>query len=184
MLKLHVSIFLLFAGCASSAAAVEAPFIDGEWWQVAGQPDLGKYTSPDEEPVDFSVWQAGDGTWQLWSCIRKTKCGGKGRLLHGWEGASITSANWKPTGIKMQADTKLGETEGGLQAPHVVKSGGEWYMLYGDWEHICLATSRDGKKFERQIRPNGKTGMFTEGEGANTRDPFAMLVRHPAIRFL
>ena len=71
--------------CSVAAVAADggpAPRIDGEWWQVAGDPDLGKYTNPKQQPVDFAVWQAADGTWQLWSCIRGTNCGGKTRLFH------------------------------------------------------------------------------------------------------
>lgn len=34
------------------------PTIDGDWWQIAGDPDLGDYTSPEQQPVDFGVWQA------------------------------------------------------------------------------------------------------------------------------
>ncbi|MBT7162538.1 MAG: hypothetical protein HN904_07140, partial [Victivallales bacterium] len=44
------------------------PRISSEWWQVAGNPDLGGYATAEQEPVDFAVWQAADGTWQLWSC--------------------------------------------------------------------------------------------------------------------
>ena len=46
------------------AAAVMMPVIEGEWWTVAGDPDLGAYTDAKQQPVDFAVWQAGDGTWQ------------------------------------------------------------------------------------------------------------------------
>ena len=42
--------------------------------------------------MDFAVWQAKDGTWQLWSCIRQTKCGGKTRLFYRWEGKALTDA--------------------------------------------------------------------------------------------
>lgn len=48
---------------------------------------------------------------------------GKTRLFHRWQGANITGAYWKPTGIAMIADPGFGETEGGLQAPHVIKVG-------------------------------------------------------------
>ena len=37
-------------------------------------------TGEKQQPVDFAIWQASDGTWQVWSCIRQTKCGGKTRL--------------------------------------------------------------------------------------------------------
>src|SRR6185312_4859312 len=75
---------------------VKKPHIAGEWWQVAGDPDLGELTSPKQQPVDFGLWQAADGTWQLWSCIRSTKEPGHTRLLHRWEGAKITDKSWKP----------------------------------------------------------------------------------------
>jgi hypothetical protein len=76
----------------------------------------------------------------------------------------------------MEADPKFGEAAGGLQAPHVVKQDDTYYLLYGDWEHICLATSKDGKKFERYVPPSGKTGLFTEGLGTNTRDIVALKI--------
>jgi hypothetical protein len=121
------------------------------------------------------VWQAADGTWQLWSCIRKTGCGGNTRLFYRWEGQNLTDEHWKPMGIAMEAKPELGESIGGLQAPHVVRYQGLYYMAYGDWVNICFATSTDGKTFERVIQPNGKTGVFTEGPGLNTRD--AMLIQ-------
>lgn len=150
------------------------PAIDGDWWQVAGDPDLGEYTHEAQQPVDFAVWRAADGTWQLWSCIRGTGCGGNTRLLYRWQGKDITDSDWEPKGIAMEADPSLGETPGGLQAPHVVKHQGRYIMAYGDWNHICFATGADGKSFERRIQPNGKTGVFGEGEGSNTRDPMLL----------
>src|SRR5262245_36150791 len=67
------------------ARAPLVPEIDGEWWTVAGSPDLGPLTGPKQQPVDFGIWQAADGTWQLWSCIRSTKEAGKTRLFHRWQ---------------------------------------------------------------------------------------------------
>lgn len=151
------------------------PVIDGAWWQISGNPDLGEYTTKNQEPVDFGIWQAADGTWQLWSCIRNTRCGEKTRLFHRWEGQRLTDTNWKPMGIAMEANTDLGETSGGLQAPHVVLHDGLYYMAYGDWANICFATSEDGKQFERVIQPDGTTAVFSEGPGRNTRD--AMLIQ-------
>jgi len=151
------------------------PFVDGEFWSVAGNPDLGKYNTKRQQPVDFGIWQAADGTWQLWSCIRHTTCGEKTRLFYRWEGKNLTDPDWKPMGIAMEAKTELGETSGGLQAPHVVKHDGLYWMAYGDYVNICFATSKDGKNFKRIIRPNGKTGVFSEGPLANSRD--AMLIK-------
>lgn len=175
MIMRWFSIALLVLVHIARGAPTMMPVIEGEWWTVAGDPDLGAYTDAKQQPVDFAIWQAEDGTWQLWSCIRATKCGGKTRLFHRWEGKSLTEANWKPFGIAMEARPEHGETPGGLQAPHVVKIGGVDHMFYGDWENICAATSEDGKTFARRINADGKTGMFTEGHGNNTRD--AMVIR-------
>jgi hypothetical protein len=177
MLKFAVSLGVLFASAAALFSAgdnVLVPQIAGEFWQVAGDPDLGKYTKPEQQPVDFGVWQAADGTWQLWSCIRGTAAPGKTRLFYRWQGARLTDKDWQPMGIAMEADPNFGETEGGLQAPYVIRHNGEYLMFYGDWEHISLAKGVDGKTFARQLMADGKSGMFTEGIGNNTRDPMVL----------
>ena len=175
-MKCSVPLLLLLTIPARAAAPVLVPQVEGEWWQVAGDPDLGKFSSPKQQPVDFAVWQAADGSWQLWSCIRSTACGGRTRLFHRWQGARLTDRDWQPMGIAMRADPAFGETDGGLQAPHVVRAGTKYHMLYGDWENICLAESADGKTFARQLMPGGKSGMFGEGAGNNTRDPMVIRI--------
>jgi hypothetical protein len=173
------SLFLVIAMVAESAAGQEPaviPKIEEPWWTIAGDPDLGALTSPKQQPVDFAVWEAADGRWQLWSCIRGTNCGGKTRLFYRWEGKKLTDANWAPMGIAMQADAGFGETPGGLQAPHVVKLASFYHMFYGDWEHICLAIGMDGKTFARQFAAGGKSGMFSQAAGANTRDSMLLSV--------
>lgn len=62
------------------------PVIVSDWWPITENPELGLYTTEKQQPVDFAVWQAADGTWQLWSCIHNTAIGGVTRLFHGWEG--------------------------------------------------------------------------------------------------
>ncbi len=180
-LILFIYIFALPAIGQDSEKSEQIPMpqIDGQWWQVAGNPMDHKYATERAEPVDFAVWQAADGTWQLWSCIRNTTAGGKNgktRFFYRWEGKKLTDTNWKQMGIAMEADPSFGETPGGLQAPHVVKVGQMYHMFYGDWVNICHAISKDGKNFTRVIQDNGKTGMFTEGPGNNTRD--VMLLPH------
>ncbi len=169
--------------CASQKAEqVLIPQIDGPWWQIAGNPMDHKYATENQEPVDFAIWQAADGTWQLSSCMRNTTAGGEGgktRFFYRWQGKDLTDANWQPMGIAMEADPLLGETPGGLQAPHVIKVGDIYHLFYGEWVNICHATSKDGKKFTRVIQKNGKTGMFSEGAGNNTRD--VMLLQHGGL---
>lgn len=162
-----------------AADTPKQPKIVGDWWQVAGDPDLGDLTSPEQQPVDFGVWQAADGTWQLWSCIRRTKEPGKTRLFYRWEGAKLTDANWKPMGIAMRADPKYGELQGGLQAPYVFRVDGPvhriFWMFYGGWDYICSTVSRgDGKAFDRILGADGKATLFG-AQGSNTRDP--MIIR-------
>ena len=151
------------------------PRIDEDgWWEIAGNPDLGSLTGEKQAPVDFAVWQAADGTWQLWSCIRGTKEEGVTRLFYRWEGKHLTDSDWEPKGIAMRGDPEYGERRGGMQAPYVIKQDGEYLMFYGDWVNICLATSRDGKTFERASIDGKGPQLFTEGEGNNARD--AMLI--------
>jgi hypothetical protein len=160
----------------SAEKSVLVPQIQSDWWQVADVPDLGKYNSTEQEPVDFAVWQAADGTWQMWSCIRKANNGGKTRLLYRWQGTTITDRDWQPMGIAMEADPNFGEMAGGLQAPYVLKVRSKYIMFYGDWNHIDKAISMDGKTFARQLGPNGRSGMFSEGAESNTRDPMVIRI--------
>jgi len=150
------------------------PVIEGDWWQVAGNPDLGELTSEEQQPVDFGIWQAADGTWQIWSCIRHTKEKGHTRLFFRWEGDSLTQKSLKSMGIAMQADSSLGEAPGGLQAPYVIRHENRYFMFYGDWNRICLAQSDDGKHFSRVLR-NGSPALFGDPAETNTRD--AMILR-------
>ena len=149
----------------------------GGWGRdrAPGFAHLGALTGPKQEPVDFAVWQAKDGTWQLWSCIRFTQCGGATRLFHRWEGKRLTDVDWQPMGVALQADLALHELPGGLQAPHVLRDRDVFYMVYGDFHRICLMTSRDGKKFERYKNERGEPDLFT-GPLENTRDPMLLKV--------
>jgi len=174
-----VTILGLSAILGGQAATVMVPKIEGEWWQVAHQPDLGELSTDRQEPVDFGVWQAADGTWQLWSCIRKTKESGTGRLFYGWEGATLQSPDWTPMGIQMRANTAVDEVDGGLQAPFVRWIDGRYHMFYGSWKAICLSVSDGGKSFQREIGRDGKVGLFGGPEEHNRRDP--MVIRHDGL---
>ena len=173
---LAVASFFIAATVAAEDSNL-VPTLVGKPWVVARKPDVGKYAHPKQEPVDFAVWQAADGTWQLWSCIRNTKIGGRGHVLHRWEGQSLTDTNWKAMGIAMTAAPELGEDAGGLQAPFVLKHNGEYLMFYGDWNRICLATSKDGKQFTRKLNSKGDPSLFADDETfINCRDPMVLRI--------
>jgi len=165
-------------GLSAFAAGVpKLPRIAGDWQQVTGDPDLGPLTNPRQQPVDFAIWQAADGAWQIWSCIRGTHEPGNTRLLYRWEGAKLTDANWKPMGIAMQAEEKFGEAPGGLQAPYVFKAGDHYEMFYGGWNDICSASSADGKTFHRRLNAKGKATLFrAPAPYGNTRDPVVLRI--------
>jgi len=170
-----IALFLLFNifSCRGNEPIMYVSVISGEWWSVANNPDPGPLTGDRQQTVDFAVWQAADGNWQLWSCIRGTRCVGRNRLFYGWEGSSLTGANWKPLGIVMTADTPLGETEGGLQAPYVFRWKGKYRIIYGGFSKICLAESIHGKNFTRALNEEGSSELFS-GSYLNTRDPMVI----------
>lgn len=171
---LLLAVFVMaFRQTDSPKKTVYKPVIEGDWWSITNQPDLGELTNTNQQPVDFGVWQAQDGTWQLWSCIRRTKLGGRGRLFYRWEGKNLTDTAWTPKGIAMQSDTTLGEAKGGLQAPYVFLENGTYYMFYGDWNNICLATSKDGKAFTRVLNDK-KTPVLFSSTLYNPRDPMVI----------
>jgi hypothetical protein len=163
------------ADTGASAAPVLHPRVAGEWWQIAGNPNLQELAATNQQPVDFALWQAGDSTWQLWSCIRHTKEPGNTRLFYRWEGLNLTDQAWKPMGIAMRAESRFGEKPGGLQAPFVFRDSGRFVMFYGGWDCICSAAGTDGKHFERQLNPEGKAALFDEGSG-NARDPMVIRI--------
>jgi hypothetical protein len=147
------------------------PKVDGDFWQIAGVPDVTPYNSPKQQPVDFAIWQAADGTWQLWSCIRYTKLSGSTRLFYRWQANKLTDSNWTPMGIAMMADPNFGEREGGMQAPYVIRVDDEYIMFYGTITNIAIARSKDGKTFARQLMPNGKSGILGDDVELDARDP-------------
>ncbi|MBI1390646.1 MAG: hypothetical protein GC154_19625 [bacterium] len=173
---LILSVFCSIAVNASvfGGDGIFVPALDGDPWVVAGNPDLGPLTGEKQQPVDFGVWQASDGSWQLWSCIRSTKETGNTRLFYRWQGDQLDRDHWTPMGVAMRADAALGETPGGLQAPHVIRIRGEYFMFYGDWVNIRIARGWDGKTFARWLTSFNRDGLFNEGAESNARDPMVI----------
>jgi len=176
-----LGLFLVLWPCSSqeekfNAGSMPLPVIEGEWWTIAGNPDLGPLNAEGQFPTAFGIWQAADGSWQLLSCVRGTGIGGKTRLLHRWQGSSLAESNWNAMGVLLTADTAFNETAGGLQAPFVLKQPDSYFLFYGDWENICLARSEDGKTFARKLSPEGKSAIYSHGPGINTKDPFIIMI--------
>ena len=160
------------------------PVIDGGFWYIGTQPDIGDLAyDSDHEVVDHAIFQSSDGRWHLWACVRGTRIG---RLLYQWDGDSLESGPWTPVGIAMRADPCFGESindwrgEEWIQAPHVVVKDGVYHMFYGGHNtelgecQICLATSNDGVDFRRYANTQGYSRVFV-GPG-EARDPMVLKV--------
>lgn len=158
--------------------------IASPWRNISSTPVLEPATlnRPGQQPVDFAVWQAADGTWQLLSCIRGTNVGGHTRLLYQWESPDFfADEEWQGKGVAMVAESRYGEELGGLQAPHVTRWGSGdaplYHMFYGTWTSIAQATSVDGKNFTRNLDSNGRSPIFEQDSNrSNTRDPMLFRV--------
>ncbi|MFU7561280.1 hypothetical protein [Stieleria sp. JC731] len=134
------------------------PKIQGDWIKLVGRPPLEKWASEKAEPVDFTVFQADDGRWQLISCIRHTTHPGGTRLLYRWSSDSLTKDNWDPEGIFLSSQADLDHAEGTVQAPFYVKDAGKHYLFYNS-RGGHLLTSEDGLTFS----PVGKKAIFPMG---------------------
>lgn len=162
--------------------AREMPVLAGDWRALAANPDLGELQGERQEVVDHGLWQADDGSWQLWACIRGTKVG---RVLYRWEGPSL-KGELQPVGIAMRAEAQYGESiddwngQEWIQAPFAWKDDHGWHMLYGGHRteqescQICLATSKDGREFERHAGEANRSRVFV-GPG-EARDPMVIRI--------
>lgn len=149
--------FILTAARATDTPAV--PRIAGDWWKIAAPPELGKHHKPGLQAVDFTIFQAADGSWQLISCIRGTAHPGGGRLLYRWESSDLTKPNWTPKGIFWTADPAVGQREGMIQAPHCIRENGKYYLFYNSGGAYCLI-SDDGKTFRHHRTATGELKFF------------------------
>jgi len=183
------------AACSSTSTPPVEPSVPvvGKCWKVADVPSLGADFDnvPGQQPVDFAIWPAADGTWQLWSCIRGTKEEGNTRLFHRWEGLGLDEASgpFVPKGIAMRAgraqpagapndgqfDASFGEEPGGLQAPYVWRDGSVWRMVYGTWGNLGEQVSTDGKTFARVPRTGPDVRIFAPAADGK-RDPMLLPV--------
>jgi hypothetical protein len=151
------AVLVLFEGARPHVAAEargqaprttpEIPTVEGEFWRIARNPDIGKYSNEKAQPVDFSIWQATDGTWQLVSCVRYTNFPGGTRLLYRWESPSLTAPDWEEKGLFLTSDASPDYAEGVMQAPHVIRDGERYLMYFNTGGGAYVLESRDGKNF-------------------------------------
>jgi len=176
---------------------MQKPIPEGRWWTVATRPALDNlplisedYQSTEprrrNEPCDHTLYQASDGTWQLWACVRNTRVG---RLLVNWESDDLTRSDWRLTGRHIRADRGAGESivawhgQEFLQSPFVVRHEGRYWMFYGGYDtgtdlngnptddyslqekQTCLMLSSDGIAWERYHGNDGFSRVFV-GPGA------------------
>lgn len=181
------------------------PVLADDWWLIGPPPAQGKNTIPvkmdnegkpvNYECVDHHIFQAADGYWHLWGCVRDT---GWGRILYHWKAENLTDSPWQDTGEFIRANEAFGESINGwgseewIQSPFFVKENGLYYMFYGghstgrnregvpalgktrndsfDTEcQICIMTSPDGLTWSRHVFDDGMSRAFT-GPG-EARDP-------------
>jgi len=159
----------------------QIPVLEGVPWRIGANPDLGPLQGPAQEVVDHAIFPSADGRWHLWACIRRTRVG---RLLYRWEGPSLETPDWEARGVALRVDRGAGESiddRGGeewIQAPHVTRWGGTYWMFYGGHNtetgecQICLATSPDGRTFTRHRDARGYSRVFV-GPG-EARDPMIL----------
>lgn len=152
-----------FAVASAQRATPEVPTVVSDFWRVARNPDIGKYSNEKAQPVDFSIWQATDGTWQLVSCVRYTNYPGGTRLLYRWESPSLTAPEWEEKGIFLTSEDGPDYAHGTLQAPHVIRDGARYLMYFNSGGSAFVHESRDGKNFTPVPAPDGGTRHFPMG---------------------
>lgn len=134
------------------------PELAGPWIQLCGRPALERWHAPNVEPVDFTVFRADDGVWQLIACVRNTTHPGAGRLLYRWTSPRLDAPDWEGAGIFLESREDWGHARGRLQAPFHVHDGERHHLFYNSNGAHAL-TGPDGITWEHR-RPDV---VFTMG---------------------
>ncbi len=184
-----IILFLVAACCIVLAEEVpETPCLtdinaaENGWlsagWRIAASPSGYEWDNGDkDEVVDFTVFQAAGGTWQLIACVRKctfpvayeTGKNHRGRILFRWESDDLFASNWKETGIFRTTDdlppgVPVKNNKGMIQAPYVVKDNGLYYMIYNSKDaHMLVSTN--GKDWAHQADYSGNYTLFKMNGG-------------------
>ena len=145
-------------GSQVQSSASSTPRLDGPWIKLVGRPPLEKWASDRAEPVDFTLFQADNGRWQLIACVRHTSHPGGTRLLYRWSSPDLVAENWRADGIFLSSDPDWDHAEGTLQAPFHVFDAGRHHLFYNS-RGGHLMTSTDGIDFQ----PVGTEAIFPMG---------------------
>lgn len=152
------------AGAGSTEATIAVPVVQGEWWQIApNAPDVGKWSTDDENACDFTIYRAHDDSWHCVACIRGTSHHGK-RLFYHWRSDRLTDTAWEPVGILDVPRGRRGNPPQltSVQAPHVFRYRGRHYMFYNSGAAYCLA-SDDGLEWRPHRNVDGELEFFSMG---------------------
>ena len=149
--------WLLLAAGVFADTAPETPYLTGtnnadmgwpsEGWRVAKRSPSGYEWDKGEEDevVDFTIFQADDGSWQIIGCVRWTTFPEGPRLLYQWETTNFFSSDWTEIGVFLTTDdgpVGIDYAEGTLQAPYVIKDGNIYYMIYNSRDaHMMVSTN-------------------------------------------
>jgi len=179
-MKLEKSIcwMLLFlvAGVQFAVAdeAPETPYVkctnesrdgwDAESWRIIKRsPSNYEWDNEElDEANDFTLFQAADGTWQAICCVRDTTFPGFTRMLFQWESTNFFSCDWTEKGVLLTTEDGpegIRYKTGTLQAPHVVKDGDLYYMIYNS-RNAHLMVSENGKDWDHQTNSDGDYTLF------------------------
>ena len=143
---------------ANEVSATPTPRLGGPWIKLVGRPPLEKWATDKAEPVDFTVFRANNGHWQLISCIRHTSHPGATRLLYRWSSPELTRESWQSEGIFLSSKPEWNHAEGRLQAPFHIRDADKHFLFYNS-RGAHLLTSQDGIQFE----PVGDRAIFPMG---------------------
>ncbi|KPL11715.1 MAG: hypothetical protein AMS26_19660 [Bacteroides sp. SM23_62] len=153
-------VLCIFHACNQDLTQV--PVLSGEPVKICELPDLDSLNGPDlkrQHVVDHGFIRAGDGSWQLWACMRGTAVG---RLLYGWQGKSLTEAGWLPHGVVARADASWDEVtvpEEKIQAPYFIRQDSAWLCFYNS-NGFRVMRSDDGINYRRFHFRDGTNLVF------------------------
>ncbi|MFO7958602.1 MAG: caspase family protein [Candidatus Brocadiia bacterium] len=146
------------------ARTIAVPVVEGDWWQIAPDaPDIGEWSTGEENACDFTIYRDADGTWHCVSCIRGTSHYGR-RLFYHWRSDELTKPDWEPVGIMEVPRGKRGRPPEftSVQAPHAFRHDGRYYMFYNSGPAYCLI-SEDGKDWRPHKNVAGEDVFFPMG---------------------